>query len=60
MKKNAALRMRIKENGLMYWQVAEAAGISSYTFSVWLRAELVGERKKIIEKAIDTLIKKEA
>lgn len=58
--KNIALRVRITENNLKYWQIAEVARISPYTLSRWLRTELDGERKEIIERAIEVLLNKEA
>lgn len=56
---NIALRVRIVENNLKYWQIAKAAGISPYTLSRWLRSELNGQRKDVIEKAVEVLINRE-
>lgn len=53
--KNKKIRELIQLAGLKYWQVAEAAGISPYTLSVWLRKELAGERLERIEAAIKVL-----
>lgn len=55
MNTNEKIRKRIAFAGLKYWQVAEAAGVSPYTFSIWLRHELHGERLSRIEAAIDDL-----
>lgn len=52
---NEEIRKRIAAADLKYWQVAEAAGISPYSFSIWLRHELCGERLARIEAAIDRL-----
>lgn len=56
---NADIHEKIATYGLKYWQVAQSAGISPSNFSVWLRCELDGERKKRIEDAINRLVKEE-
>lgn len=53
--KNKKIRSAIKAAGLMYWQVADAVGISPYSLSVWLRHELSGERLERVESAIARL-----
>jgi hypothetical protein len=53
---NAEIRMEIISNGLKHWQVAEAAGISPYTLSVWLRHDLSGERLERVQSAVAKLI----
>lgn len=53
---NADLRARIIANGFKYWQVAEAIGISQGNFSIWLRRDLTGDRKRRTEEALDKLI----
>lgn len=50
----------IKEAGLRQWQIAEACGVSEWTFVRWLRHELSEEHRKAIFKAIEELSKKEA
>jgi hypothetical protein len=55
--KNRKIREYIAKYGLKYWEVAEAAGISSSTLTVWLRQELTGERLSRIQAAIDRLSK---
>ena len=37
---NLDLRQRIKQAGITHWQLAERAGISPATLSIWLRQEL--------------------
>ena len=54
-KANEDIRLLIGKNLLKYWQVAEAIGISSFTFSVWLRTPLTDERKARVEEAINKL-----
>ena len=54
-KRNAEIRSLIDSSGLMYWQVAEAVGISESTFSVWLRHELSDDRRKKVIQAINLL-----
>lgn len=45
--------------GLRYWEVAQAAGVSPYTLSIWLRQELSGKRLERVEAAIASLSKRE-
>jgi len=52
---NKDVRKTIYQNNLRHWQVAEKIGISSFTFSVWLRTPLTDERKRRVEKAINDL-----
>lgn len=55
--RNKDIRDAIEASGFKHWQVAEAIGISRYTFSEWLRHELTDERREKVEKAIEQLIK---
>lgn len=57
--KNDKIRKAIIRAGLKYWEVADAIGISPYTFSTWLRHELTGERLERVEAAIAALSKGE-
>lgn len=50
---NKEIRELIKKRRLRYYEVAEAIGITQYTFSVWLRNELSQEKKEKILKAIN-------
>lgn len=52
---NTEIRTTLAKHNLRYWQVAEAIGISSFTFSVWLRTPLTDERKARVEEAINKL-----
>ena len=54
---NQDIREAITENGLKYWQVAQAIGINDGNFSRLLRAELPKEKKKEILKIIKNLSK---
>lgn len=56
--RNQALRKRIKDSGLYFWQVAEEIGITATTFTVWLRRELTPDRLERVESAIASLIDK--
>ena len=49
--------MKIKENRLHHYEVAEKLGISEYTFCVWLRKELPTEKKNAVLSAINELLK---
>lgn len=57
---NLKIRKAIAKNRLKYYEVAAACGISSSTFSVWLREELSPEREQLVIKAIEKLTGKEA
>ena len=57
--KNEKTRKAIMRAGLRYWEVAQAAGISPYTLSIWLRRELTGKRLERVEAAIAFLSKRE-
>ena len=52
---NQDIRNAITENGLKYWQVAQAIGINDGNFSRLLRAELSDKRKSEILNAIKKL-----
>lgn len=51
---NKELRNTIKQSGITFWKIADALGVSSDTFSRWMRHELTGERKERVLKAIET------
>lgn len=57
---NLKIRQLIVSKRLKYYEVAAACGISSCTFSVWLREELSPERNQLVMKAIKDLTEKEA
>jgi len=50
--KNFLIRERIKQSGLTHWEVAEALGVSEFTFCRWLRKEIEGERLEQVMNAI--------
>lgn len=54
--KNKDIRDAMKTAGIKQWQLADAIGISTYTFSVWLRHELSGERLERTQAALNRLI----
>lgn len=53
---NTDVQTKIKECGLMKWEVAEAIGITDSTFSKWLRRELSTEQKDRIFAAIEQIV----
>jgi len=57
MTKNTDIKAQIVSAGLKYWQVAESIGVTSETFSKWLRFELSPERKQAIKCAIEKVRK---
>lgn len=59
MKANQDIRDQISLNRLRNWEIAQAIGISDSRFSVWLRTPLREDRKERVEKAINSLLKKE-
>lgn len=52
---NIEIRQVMLQSGLRHWQVAQAIGITPYTFSVWLRQELTETRLKRVLDAINLL-----
>lgn len=54
MRKNNNLEVRkmIADRKLFYYEIADAIGISAYTFSVWLRKEMPEEKRKLVMDAI--------
>ncbi|MDV7753368.1 hypothetical protein [Enterococcus casseliflavus] len=59
MKANQEIRDLIAKHRLRNWEVAQELGLSDSRFSIWLRTTLNEERKSRVEKAVNTLIKKE-
>ncbi len=55
---NLKIRQAIEHNRLKYYEVAAACGVSSSTFSVWLRSELSPEKEQFVMKSIDSIISK--
>ena len=52
MRRNEEIRKEIEKRRLKYFEVAEACGVSQYTFSHWLQVELKPEQKARVIKAI--------
>lgn len=52
---NNEIRKMIDDAGLKYWQVAEQAGVTAGTLTVWLRTPLTDERRSRLEKAVKEL-----
>jgi len=52
---NSAVRALIKRHRLYFYEVAEAVGVSEFTFCRWFRKELTGEQKRRIEDAVAAL-----
>jgi len=49
---NQEIRATIRNSRLRHYEVAEAAGVSPYTLSVWLRSEMPKEKKDVVNGAI--------
>lgn len=54
---NEEIKAKIKKSRLYQYEVAAALSISEYTLCKWLRRPLNNERKQLIEKAIEVLVK---
>lgn len=50
---NKDIRELIKKKRLYQYEIAEALGVSEYTFCAWLRKDLKPERREKILKAIN-------
>ena len=55
---NQKIRQAIEQNRLKYYEVASACGISPCTLSVWLRNELLPERRERILRAIEEVARR--
>ena len=53
--RNENVRNMIKGANLSQWQVAEALGITEFTFCRWLRKEFTDEQICSVEKAIQKI-----
>lgn len=54
---NEDIKRKIKQSRLFQYEVAAALSISEYTFCKWLRRPLNEERKQLVEKAIESLVR---
>ena len=50
---NQKIKEAIDRAGLKRWEVAKEVGITCWTFSVWMREELTGERLARVQAALD-------
>ena len=50
---NMEIRQAIEKKRLKYYEVAEACGVSLYTFSHWLQTEMKPEKKTEVLKIIE-------
>ena len=55
MMNNKEIREKIAKKRLKHYEVAQAIGITQYTFSHWLQTEMDTEKKSIVLKAIDSI-----
>ena len=53
---NIEIRQLIEKNSFKHYQVAQEIGISSFTFSVWMRTPLTEMRKRQVVEAIERLM----
>ena len=53
--KNKDIKIALLVNSVRNYQVADALGITEFTFSRWLRRELTAEKKKIVLACIKKL-----
>lgn len=58
-KANQNIRKQIKGLGLYQWQLADAVGVSNYSFTIWMRYEMTGERLARVQAALDELKKQQ-
>ena len=58
-KANQNIRKQIKDLGLYQWQLADAVGVSNYSFTIWMRHEMTGERLARVQAALDKLKKQQ-
>lgn len=57
---NQEIRDRARIENVKFWMIAKEIGIVPGTLTVWLRSELPAERKKLVNDAIDAIIKRRA
>ena len=53
--KNTDIRSLIENHKLKHWQIAEAIGVSEFTFCRWLRKEFTADQKELVLSAIAKL-----
>lgn len=52
---NLEIRLKIKQNRLLHYEIAKQIGISEFTLCKWLRYELDDSKKNLILSAINNL-----
>lgn len=55
MKANQALRKKLNENGITYWQLAEYIGVHENTIVRWMRTPLSQEHEQLIRYAMNAV-----
>lgn len=53
--RNHEIRERAKEQGVKFWEIGMAMGISEATVTRWLRVELDNEKKAAMMEAIEKI-----
>lgn len=54
--KNFELRLYIRKNKILYYEVAQEIGITPGTFTKWIKADLSEKQEAKIRQAIDNII----
>ena len=57
--RNKDIRELIKKKRVFHYEVAEALGVTTTTFSKWLQRELPEEKKNLIRSAVEKILKEE-
>ena len=53
---NKAVRLRMQQNCVAIWEIADAIGVSEMTINRWLRKELDEPHRNLIEDAIERIL----
>lgn len=56
---NRDIRRKAKGHDISLWRIAEKIGISEPTLTRWMRTPLDSEHRKLIEDALNSLIREE-
>lgn len=54
--KNFELRLYIRKNKILYYEVAQEIGITPGTFTKWIKADLSEKQEAKIRQAVDNII----
>lgn len=57
LKANSELREYLRAKQIALWEVAEKIGVHENSVIRWMRTELGGERRLLIDKAIDEIVR---